>query len=108
MMANSVEDPNQDPNLYSEIDVSSCTPPTIVEEDLFEIGYQIYPNPFSDEIFVENLQGDEYFIVHDFLGRNIIEGKCLGPVEMPATNSGMYYLTILNKTNQTTFKLIKR
>ena len=26
MMSNTVEDPNQDPNLYSEIDVSSCTP----------------------------------------------------------------------------------
>jgi len=25
MAANTVEDPNQDPNLYSEIDVSSCT-----------------------------------------------------------------------------------
>ena len=24
MMANTVEDPNHDPNLYSEIDVSSC------------------------------------------------------------------------------------
>lgn len=108
MMANSVEDPNQDPNLYSEIDVSSCTSSTNVEEDLFEKGYQIYPNPFSDEIFVENLRGDEYFVVHDFLGRNVIEGKCLGPVKMPATNPGMYYLTIRNNTNQTTFKLIRR
>jgi len=26
MMANTVEDSNHDPNLYSEIDVSSCTP----------------------------------------------------------------------------------
>ena len=25
MMANTVEDPNHDPNLYSEIEVSSCT-----------------------------------------------------------------------------------
>jgi hypothetical protein len=25
MMANTVEDPNHDPNIYSEIDVSSCT-----------------------------------------------------------------------------------
>ena len=25
MMANTVEDPNHDPNLYSEIDVVSCT-----------------------------------------------------------------------------------
>ena len=108
MMANTVEDPNQDPNLYSEIDVSSCTPLTSIEENLFVKGYKIYPNPFSDEIFVENLLGDEYFIIYDFLGRNVIEGKCLGTLKIPETNSGIYYLTILNNTNQTIFKLIKR
>ena len=31
MMANTVEDPNQDPNLYSEIDVSSFTLLTNIE-----------------------------------------------------------------------------
>ena len=108
MMANTVEDPNQDPNLYSEIDVSYCTALTSIEENLFEKGYKIYPNPFSDEIFVENLLGDEYFIIYDFLGRNVIEGKCLGTVKIPETNSGIYYLIIINNTNQTTFKLIKR
>ena len=36
MMANTVEDPNQDPNLYNEIDVSSCNLLTIIEENLFE------------------------------------------------------------------------
>ena len=108
MMANAVEDPNQDPNLYSEIDVSSCTIFTSVEENLFEKGYKIYPNPFSNEIFVENLLGDEYFIIYDFLGRNIIEGKCSGTIKIPETKSGIYYLTILNSTNQTTYKLIKR
>ena len=72
MMANTVEDPNQDSNLYSEIDVSSCTPLTSIEENLFEKRYKIYPNPFSDAIFVENLLGNEYFIIYDFLGRNII------------------------------------
>ena len=35
MAANTVEDPNQDPNLYSEIDVSSCTPLTSID-DFFE------------------------------------------------------------------------
>jgi hypothetical protein len=108
MMANTVEDPNHDPNLYSEIDVSSCTPLTSIEENLFEKGYKIYPNPFSDEIFVENLLGNEYFIIYDFLGRNVIEGKCLGTVKIPEINSGIYYLAIRNNTNQTTFKLIKR
>ena len=32
MMANTVEDPNQDPNLYSEIDVVSCTPLTSIDD----------------------------------------------------------------------------
>ena len=108
MMANTVEDPNQDPNLYSEIDVSSCTSMTSIEETLFEKGYKIYPNPFSDEIFVENLIGDEYFIIYDFLGRNITEGKCSGTIKTPETKSGIYYLTILNNNNHTTYKLIKR
>ena len=108
MMANTVEDPNQDPNLYSEIDVSSCTSLTSIEEALFDKGYKIYPNPFSDEIFVENLIGNEYFIIYDFLGRNIIEGKCSGTIKTSETNSGIYYLIILNNTNQTTYKLIKR
>ncbi len=108
MMANTVEDPNQDPNLYSEIDVSSCPTLTSIEENLFEKGYKIYPNPFSNEIFIENLLGDEYFIIYDFLGRNISEGECSGTINIPETNSGIYYLTILNNNNQTTYKLIKR
>ena len=108
MMANTVEDPNQDPNLYSEIDVSSCTPLTSIEENPLVKGYKIYPNPFSDEIFVENLLGDEYFIIYDFLGRNITEGKYSGTIKIPVTKSGIYYLTLLNNTNQTTYKLIKR
>ena len=108
MMANTVEDPNQDSNLYSEIDVSSCTHLTSIEENLFVKGYRIYPNPFSDEIFVENLLGDECFIIYDFLGRNITEGKYSGTIKIPETKSGIYYLTILNNTNQTTYKLIKR
>ena len=102
MMANTVEDPNQDPNLYNEIDVSSCNLLTIIEENLFEKEYKIYPNPFSDEIFVENLIGNEYFIIYDLLGQNIIF------INIPEVNSGVYYLTIQNNTNQTTYKLIKR
>ncbi len=108
MIANTVEDPNQDPNLYSEVDVSSCTTLTSIAENHSEKVYKIYPNPFSDEIFVENLHGDEYFIIYDFLGRNITEGIYLGTIKIPETKSGIYYLTILNNTNQTTYKLIKR
>lgn len=108
MMANTVEDPNQDPNLYSEIDVSYCASLTSIEENLFEVGYKIYPNPFLDEIFVENLLGDEYFVIYDCLGRNIVEGKCFETLIIPEIKSGIYYLTILNSKKQTTYKLIKK
>lgn len=108
MMANTVEDPNQDPNLYSEIDVTYCGDVTSVEENPFEQGYEIYPNPFSDEIFIKHLLGDEYFIIYDFLGQNIMEGKCFENIKIPVTKSGIYFLTILKNTSQTTYKLIKR
>ena len=108
MMANTVEDPNQDPNLNSEIDISHCTPMTSIEENLFEKGYKVYPNPFSEEIFIANLLGDEYFIIYDFVGRNILEGKCSESIIMPEIKSGIYYLMIQNNTNQATYKLVKR
>ena len=108
MVANTVEDPNHDPNAYSEIEVSSCTLSSIAEEHLSEPGYAIYPNPFSDEIFVQHLTGNEHFILHDGMGRTVMEGRCSGAVHMPETNPGIYYLTILNNTHQTTFKVFKR
>ena len=108
MMANTVEDPNHDPNPYSEIEVSSCTPSTIREEHLSEPGYAIYPNPFSDEIFVEHLTGHEHFILRDGLGRTVMEGRCSSALHIPETTPGIYYLTILNNTTQTTFKVFKR
>ena len=108
MLANTVEDPNQDPNLYSEIDVTSCTPLTGLEESLFEKGYTIYPNPFSDQIFIENLRGDEYFMIYDFLGRTIAKGNYSKVIRLPEAKPGLYHLTILTSTNKTTYRLIKR
>ena len=55
MMANTVEDPNQDPNLYSEIDVSFCASSTSIDD------------------FVEEKK--RLINVIDFLGRPIKESK---------------------------------
>ena len=108
MMANTVEDPNHDPNAYSEIEVSSCTPASTTEEHLSETGYAVYPNPFSNEIVVDHLTGNEHFILRDGLGRTVMEGRCSAALHIPDTTPGIYYLTILNNTNQTTFKVFKR
>ena len=108
MRTNTVEDPNQDPNEYSEIEVSYCTPLTSIEENYVVEEYTIYPNPFSDEIFVEHLIGDEYLIMYDFLGRKIMEGTYSESIKTVETDSGIYYITILNKNHPTTYRLIKQ
>ena len=73
MIANTVEDPNQDPNLYCEIDVITAQLQQVLKGSLIEKEYKIYPNPFSDEIYIENLLGNEYFIIYDFLRRMLLK-----------------------------------
>ncbi len=107
MEANKVEDPNQDPNQYSEIDVNYCTSLKI-QADIFDKKHKVYPNPFKDEIQIENLHGDEYFVIYDNLGRKIIEGKYFETIKIPDAKPGIYYLILISNANQTTRKIIKR
>ena len=80
MMANTVEDPNHDPNLYSEIDVSSCdggeilkVPNINVPANNFTLKDN-YPNPFNPltTISYELLtDGKVNIIIYDLIGKKI-------------------------------------
>ena len=80
MMANTVEDPNHDPNLYSEIDVSSCdggeslrVPNLNVPANNF-ILKDNYPNPFNPltTISYELLaDGIVNIVIYDLIGKKI-------------------------------------
>ena len=80
MMANTVEDPNHDPNLYSEIDVSSCdggeilkVPNINVPANNFTLKDN-YPNPFNPltTISYELLtDGIVNIIIYDLIGKKI-------------------------------------
>lgn len=107
MLANTVEDPNGDPNQYSEIEVTYCANVTSTQKAPLKPAHKIYPNPFSSEIFLENLTGDEYFLLHDFLGRIVTQGKCISPMTFPEIQPGTYYLTIIDNDNPKTYPLIK-
>ena len=79
-MANTVEDPNHDPNLYSEIDVSSCdggeslrVPNLNVPANNF-ILKDNYPNPFNQltTISYELLaDGIVNIVIYDLIGKKI-------------------------------------
>ena len=80
MMANTVEDPNHDPNLYSEIDVSSCdggeilkVPNINVPANNFTLKDN-YPNPFNPltTISYELLtDGIVNIVIYDLIGKTI-------------------------------------
>ena len=80
MMANTVEDPNHDPNLYSEIDVSSCdegeslrVPNINIPANNFTLKDN-YPNPFNPltTISYELLtDGKVNIIIFDLIGKKI-------------------------------------
>ena len=80
MMANTVEDPNHDPNLYSEIDVSSCdggeilkVPNINVPANNFTLKDN-YPNPFNPltTISYELLtDGKVNIVIYDLIGKKI-------------------------------------
>ena len=87
MMANTVEDPNHDPNLYSEIDVSSCdgggilkVPNINVSANNFTLKDN-YPNPFNPITNISYDLLEESFVnitIYDMLGNvvnNLVNTK---------------------------------
>lgn len=107
IVENSVEDPNQDPNLYSEIEVTYCEAPSGLNQYDPRIGTTIYPNPFDDEFYISNLLGNEVFILYDSVGRIIKRGKCSNFMEVSDIPAGIYYLTIEDLNSRKTHKLVK-
>ena len=80
MTANAVEDPNHDPNLYSEMDVSSCdggeslrVPNINIPANNFTLKDN-YPNPFNPltTISYELLtDGKVNIVIYDLIGKRI-------------------------------------
>ena len=106
MTGNTVEDPNQDPNLYSEIDVSYCTTLTIIEENLIEKGYEIYPNPTSDYIYINNNIELE-IVVFDLLGKQVMKEYITNKFDISCLEKGTYILNLSDGINTSTHKIIK-
>ena len=106
MTGNTVEDPNQDPNLYSEIDVSYCTTLTIIEENLIEKEYEIYPNPTSDYIYINNNIELE-IVVFDFLGKQVMREYITDKFDISCLEKGTYILNLSDGINTSKHKIIK-
>ncbi len=67
----------------------------------------VYPNPFSNNINIMNLIGDETFILSNSLGEIIFKGKNISEQNFSNLPTGMYYLSSANQKFKTV-KVLKK
>ena len=108
MTPNTVQDPNLDPNLYNEIEVTYCETPSGLNQYDQQNESTIYPNPIGDEFYISNLMGNEVFILYDSVGRIIKRGRCSNSIEVSDIPAGIYYLTIVDLSFRKTLKMVKK
>ena len=66
---------------------------------------KVYPNPFTNEITLDNLQSEQStFSIYNYVGQEVIKGKTnLNKINLEELNSGIYILKFENQS----FKIIK-
>lgn len=62
-----------------------------------------YPNPFIDNIHIQNLTGTEYFTLYNSQGQTLWYGKNIEKENFSSLSNGLYFL----KINNSLIKLIK-
>jgi len=70
---------------------------TGINQDLIDLKFNIYPNPFTDKITIDQKEIIDYHImIHDFLGRNVYRGNSEKEIYLDHLPNGFYYLQIQN------------
>lgn len=68
---------------------------------------KLYPNPFNSKINISGSTGSENSTLTNMFGQIIWSGNNIGQQNFSYLTSGIYFLTIENGINKSTFKLIK-
>ncbi len=93
----------------STVDVipPTCSITTSVNENTTNRLISVFPNPFQENINIEGLVGNEYFILSNVSGQTIYKGDDSDMLNRITLNSGIYFLLIEGSTGQQVVKLIK-
>ncbi|MCF8254469.1 MAG: T9SS type A sorting domain-containing protein [Bacteroidia bacterium] len=69
---------------------------------------EIYPNPFTQNLFIDGINEEFNFSISNQLGQTIKSGRCLNQIEgLVELKSGLYFLTISNNNFHSTYKILK-
>lgn len=79
------------------VDQMICSSLSILDENSSSL-IEIYPNPFTDQLFINNGENN-YFEIVDLSGKNCLEGYMeSGKINTGILEPGVYILRILNQT----------
>ena len=73
----------------------------VSESDVSEKGFRVYPNPADGAVTIVGGNGD--YCITNMLGQRMMTGQLYGDsqqVDVSRLSSGMYFLTIGNKTKK--------
>ncbi|MBK7008731.1 MAG: T9SS type A sorting domain-containing protein [Saprospiraceae bacterium] len=72
----------------------SCQTNEVIDLDL--ISTRVYPNPFTDNIIIENIKDYEKYSIEDLNGRKVIKGNLTEKLKIDASSlpSGVYFLSL--------------
>ncbi len=71
-----------------------ANPSTTVKSIVEKSTIVVYPNPFTNQINIENAKGDENFMLTNALGQTIYSGKNISAQDLSHLNNGVYFITI--------------
>lgn len=81
---------------------------TSVSNDEVENEITIFPNPFTNKIYTSKLTEQLEYRLMNGVGHGIWSGKNIEHQDFSHLINGVYFLTISNKRDNQTIKLIKR
>jgi len=70
-------------------------------------GLRVYPNPVTDELFIDGWRQTPWFNLWNLDGRLIRSGRLEPELNMQWLDGGMYLLEIRNETDRKVFKILK-
>ncbi|HRD06718.1 MAG TPA: T9SS type A sorting domain-containing protein, partial [Saprospiraceae bacterium] len=76
--------------------------------DLDLISTRVYPNPFTDNVIIENIKDYEKYSIEDLNGKKVLKGSLTEKLKIDASflPSGAYYLTLSGRNELKTQRLM--
>ena len=79
-----------------------------IQDQNIKSEFSIYPNPFKNELFVNNLENIYSFIIYDITGKTLIKGyQSEKKIDVSSLKKGFYFISIQTENQKIIKKLIK-